>query len=182
MSASDVPTSARIEFRRFDEDLLRAFLESRHADAARLLDAAVEPHWPDTHDAAFLQTRLNDLAYPADAGPWTAYALVRRSLERQMIGHAGFHGPPGMNALGLEGAVEVGYTVFPSSRRLGYATEAATALIDWARRVHGVTEFVASVAPSNAASLATVNKLGFVFVREHDDEVDGLEHVHLLTR
>ena len=55
----------------------------------------------------------------------------------QMIGHAGFHLPPEPLAVALDdptfvgalepasgGAVEMGYTVFPSSRGEGYATEA----------------------------------------------------------
>ena len=97
-----------------------------------------------------------------------------------MIGHAGFHGPPGVNALGLPGAVELGYTVFPESRRMGYATEVAGSLMEWARRAHDIRKFVASVAPTNAESLAVVRKLGLVFVREADDDVDGVEHVYLL--
>ncbi len=98
-----------------------------------------------------------------------------------MIGHAGFHGPPGINALGLAGAVELGYTIFPESRRLGYATEVARSLMDWARGQHGITSFVASVSPDNADSLAVVRRLGFEFVREVHDDVDGVELVHLLT-
>ena len=108
--------------------------------------------------------------------------MVRRSPTRRMIGHAGFHGPPGVNALGLQGAVELGYTVFASFRRMGFAAEVASALIEWAHDAYGVTHFVASVAPSNAASLAVVNRLGFHFVREHEDDSDGLEHVYLLVR
>jgi hypothetical protein len=38
------------------------------------------------------------------------------------------------------------------------------------------------VAPTNAASRGVVRKLGFAFVRETHDDVDGLEHVYLLKR
>jgi RimJ/RimL family protein N-acetyltransferase len=87
-----------------------------------------------------------------------------------MVGYANFHGPPGTNDLGLEGAAEVGYTIFPEHRGQGYATEVARAMLDWARREHGVTEFVSGVAPDNAPSLRVNDKLGFV---PTGDVIDG---------
>jgi [ribosomal protein S5]-alanine N-acetyltransferase len=181
MDHADLVVSPRIELRLFDEALLRAFIERRFDEAARLLDAELEPQWPDEHDAAFLRMRLDDRSRDGDDGTWGVRAVVQQLPSRRMIGHAGFHGPPGVNALGLAGAVELGYTVFPGSRGMGYATEVAGSLMQWAHREHGIREFVASAAPSNAASLAVIRKLGFVFVREAHDDVDGVEHVyHLL--
>ena len=66
--------------------------------------------------------------------------------------------------------------MFPEHRGRGYATEAAAALIAWARG-QGVARFVASVAPANAPSLAIVRKLGFVRTGEQWDDEDGLELV-----
>jgi ribosomal-protein-alanine N-acetyltransferase len=170
----------RVELQLFDEPLLSAFIDGRFDDAARLLQAELEPEWPDAHDAAFLRSRV-DGARDESTAPWGARAIVVQSPVRRMIGHAGFHGPPGVNALELTDAVELGYTVFPASRGAGYATEVARSLMEWARQEHGVTSFVASVSPTNAASLAVVAKLGFRFVREAHDDVDGLEHVYLLV-
>ena len=181
MDQADLVISSRLELRPLDEALLAAFIEGRADEAAGLLDAELEPLWPDEHDAAFLQTRLDDSARHGGVGHWGVRAVVRRSPIRQMIGHAGFHGPPGINALGLADAVELGYTVFPASRGMGYATEVVRSLMDWAQRSHGVLRFVASVAPSNAASLGVVRKLGFTFVREAHDDIDGLEHVYTVT-
>lgn len=180
MDQADLVVSPRVELRLLDAALLTAFIERRIDEAARLLDAELEPHWPDAHDEAFLRTRLDDRAREGGDGPWGARALVRRLPTRRMIGHAGFHGPPGVNALGRGAAVELGYTVFPASRGMGYTTEVARSLMEWAHRAHGIGEFVASVAPTNAESLAVVRKLGFAFVREVHDDVDGLEHVYLL--
>ena len=58
--------------------------------------------------------------------------------DRPFAGHFGFHGPPGVNALRREDAVELGYTVMPEYRRQGYASEAVRVLIDWAHRERGV--------------------------------------------
>jgi RimJ/RimL family protein N-acetyltransferase len=180
MDPDAVIVSSRVDLCLLDAARLAAFIERRFEDAAELLDAELEPQWPDVHDAAFLATRLSDKARHDGWWQWGPRAVVARSPTRRMIGHAGFHGPPGVNALGLAGAVELGYTVFPAWRCMGHATEVARALMNWARREEGVTEFVASVAPTNAESLAVVRKLGFVFVREVVDDVDGPEHVHLL--
>ena len=171
-------SEARFELKLFDEALLSAFIEHRFDQAARLLDADLEPGWPDVHDEAFLRSRLKG-ARDARLRPGGARAVVGLSPTRRMIGHAGFHGPPGVNALGLDRAVELGYTVFPAWTGMGYATEVAGALMKWAGEEHGVTEFVASASPINGASLAVIRKLGFVFIREADDDVDGLEHVYL---
>jgi RimJ/RimL family protein N-acetyltransferase len=94
-----------------------------------------------------------------------------------MVGHAGFHGPPGINGLDAPDAVEVGYTVFPEHRGRGYAQEAVRALMDWAGTEHGMRRFIASVAPDNEPSLAIVRKLGFSQTGEQWDDEDGLELV-----
>ena len=104
-------------------------------------------------------------------------AIVLREPVRKIIGHIGFHGPPGVNGPGTADAVEIGYTVFPDARGLGYAAEAASALIDWAARSHGIRHFIASVAPGNAPSEAIVAKLGFTHTGEQWDEEDGLEWI-----
>lgn len=180
MHDGDRIVSPRVELRLLDEALLTAFVAGRLDVAERLLDADLEPQWPDEHDAAFLRTRLDDRARDGRAERWGARALIRLSPSRRMIGHAGFHGPPGVNALGLAEAVELGYTVFPESRRMGYAAEVVEALTRWARQAHDVTTFVASVSPTNAASQAVVRKLRFEFAIEAHDEIDGLEHVYVL--
>jgi hypothetical protein len=62
---------------------------------------------------------------------------------------------PGVNAIGGEDALEIGYGILPEHRRQGYATEAVEALIGWAR-TQGIDHFVASVAPANEPSLAII--------------------------
>jgi RimJ/RimL family protein N-acetyltransferase len=79
-------------------------------------------------------------------------AIVLRDQQR-MVGHIGCHGAP------TPDGVELAYTVFEPDRLRGYAREACTALIDWARREHGVERFVLSIAPGNEASLALARSL-----------------------
>jgi len=93
-----------------------------------------------------------------------------------MVGHIGFHGPPG-----VIGRAELGYTVRPPFRRRGYASEAAQAMMAWALSRHGVERLYLSISPDNEASIGMAAKLGFRHVGEQVDEEDGLEHVFELV-
>lgn len=137
----------------------------------RALPFAVPADWPDEHDARFLRLRLRQLGTDPQRARWPVYAIV---LGRELVGHIGYHGPPGINARRAENAVEIGYTVFPQHRRQGLATEAVRGVIADARG-RGVACVIASVAPANDPSLALVRRLGFVEVGRHWDEEDGEE-------
>jgi [ribosomal protein S5]-alanine N-acetyltransferase len=138
-----------------------------------VLPYTVPPDWPDEHDARFLRLRLRQLRADPGRADWGVAAIVLREGV-EMIGHIGFHGPPGVNARREPDAVEVGYTVFPDHRRRGLATEAVRALLGYARE-RGVHHFVASVGPENEPSLRLVRGLGFAEVGRHWDEEDGEE-------
>ncbi|WP_375424951.1 GNAT family N-acetyltransferase [uncultured Friedmanniella sp.] len=88
----------------------------------------------------------------------------------QVVGKAGYHGPPDE-----AGMVEVGYAVVPELRRRGYARAALELLLRRAAAEPAVRVVRASVRPDNLASLALIGAYGFVAVGEQDDEEDGLE-------
>jgi len=83
------------------------------------------------------------------------YGIIERDTAT-VVGDIGFIGPPGP-----DGLIEVGYSVIPERRRLGYATEAARAIIDWARRQPGVRTVVAGCDKDNVPSIRTLERLGF---------------------
>jgi [ribosomal protein S5]-alanine N-acetyltransferase len=177
-----VISSERLELILVSPQAIDALLDGRRADAERELDASIPPSWPDEHDAGFLRHRRRQLERAPQAEPWLVRAVILREPVRMMIGHAGFHGQPGVNGKQDPDAVELGYTIFEPHRGRGYATEAAQALMDWASAEKGMHRFIASVAPTNAPSLAIVEKLGFVQTGEQWDEEDGLELVFELNR
>jgi RimJ/RimL family protein N-acetyltransferase len=136
------------------------------------------PDWPDRHDREFLESRAARVADDPGWAQW-AYALTAETVAGwRVVGHAGFHGPPGTNGRGQVDALEIGYTVFVPYRGSGYATEAVEALVAWGRRVHGITVFLASVSPDNAASRAVLDRTGFAHGGEQHDDIDGLELVY----
>ena len=159
----------RLELVWLTADAMDALIGRRRGE----LPYAVPADWPDEHDARFLRLRLRQLRQDAARADWGVAAIVLREAG-EMIGHIGFHGPPGVNARREADAIELGYTVFPEHRRRGYATEAVRGLLGYARE-RGVRRFVASVAPGNEPSLRLVRGLGFVEVGRHWDEGDGEE-------
>jgi ribosomal-protein-alanine N-acetyltransferase len=167
--------SERLELVSISPDFIDALLAERRREAEDAATLKLPDGWPDAHDRGFLRFRLRQMRERPEIQEWFVYAVVLPEGERPMIGHAGFHGPPGVNAVKASDAVEVGYSVFEPYRRRGYATEVVRALIDWASREHGIRRFIASISPENEASLALVRRLGFRGIGRHWDEEDGEE-------
>ena len=159
---------------------LRASLRGDLAEAERHIGLRLPTAWPDLQTV--LALRLGQLESDPALQPWLLRAVGLRS-NREMVGQIGFHSAPG--AAYLEqwspGGVEFGFAIHPAHRRKGYAREAAAALMQWARDIHGVTSFIVTIDPSNEASQALAKELGFVRVGAHVDEVDGPEDVLVLN-
>jgi [ribosomal protein S5]-alanine N-acetyltransferase len=160
-------------------EFIEAVLEDRRDEAAALLDVELPDVFPAPGERGFLGLRLKQMREDARFETWCPHAVV---LDGKMIGHAGYHGPPGSNSTQNPEAVEYGYKIFPAWRGHGYATRAAVMLMDLAEERAGIRHFVLAVAPTNDPSLAIVRKLGFVKTGEQVDEEDGLEHIFELTR
>jgi RimJ/RimL family protein N-acetyltransferase len=143
--------------------------------------------WPDESDRGHLRVWQDRAAAAERNIVWGPRAVV--DAEGRMVGHAGFHLPPrplaealadpsfvGSRQAGIEGAVEIGYTIFPDQRGRGYATEAVTALVDWAGRTSEAPVLLATVRSGNDASVRVLHRVGgFVEIgtcRDDDGEVE----------
>lgn len=71
-------------------------------------------------------------------------------------------GQVGINHGPLFPEKELGWTVYEGFEGLGYATEAAAALRDWARRERGYDALVSYIDPRNRASIRVAERLGAV--------------------
>jgi RimJ/RimL family protein N-acetyltransferase len=152
-------------------EFMRACLEGDLSRASDLIGATLPLDWPG--DAArTLRRRVRQLEANAAEQPWLLRAMVLRNPSRQLVGRIGFHAPPD-----ARGSLEVGYGVERAYRRRGYASEATRAMLGWATAQHGIRHFVASVAPTNVASLALVRRFGFVQTGAQWDDEDGEELV-----
>jgi RimJ/RimL family protein N-acetyltransferase len=173
--------SERLELVPMTAEFVEAALAGGTAETSRIVGAVVPAGWPSDAEHGFLRYRLEQMRRDPALLPWLVRALVLRD-GRGFVGHAGFHGGPGTNGKSVPDAVELGYQVLAEHRGRGLATEAASALIGWARQEHGVRRFIVSIAPGNEPSLAIARKLGFVQTGEQWDDVDGLELVFELVR
>ena len=170
MTPAQIPPEATIRTERLDLVLLtRAWLQA-YADGRPVPGARV--HRPRAASSRIPRRSCaggssSSTANPAEE-PWLLRAIVLRD-SAEAVGYANFHAPPDER-----GMVEIGYTILPSQRRHGYATEAANGMWDWAAR-NGARILRAAISPDNEPSLALVRRAGFVEVGSQIDEIDGLE-------
>ncbi len=101
--------------------------------------------------------------------PWRWGFFVRHRESGNVIGTAGFKGPP--DAAGM---VEIAYGVVPAYEGRGYATEAAAALVRFASQQSAVRLIRAHTRPQPNASTRVLEKCGFRRMAEVDDPEDGL--------
>lgn len=167
-----------IELRPMTPEFLEAALDERPEEAAQLIGVELPEDFPREGAKRFLAMRLRQMLNDSRFLEWCPHVVV---LEGRMIGHAGYHGPPGFNANQDQASVEIGYEIEQPFRGHGYATAAVVELLRLAEE-RGVRHFIASCSPENEPSLAIVRKLGFVQTGQVMDEEDGLEWVFELQR
>ena len=142
-------------------------------------------------DAAFMLKLLNEPAfvrYVGDRGVRTlAQArdyLLQGPINSYRIRGFGLylmelkHAPTPLGICGLIQRdflpdVDIGYALLPEFTAQGYAMEAATAVMAYAKASAGLKRLVAIVAPDNQRSLSLLGKLGFTFERMLTLPADG---------
>jgi ribosomal-protein-alanine N-acetyltransferase len=159
-------------------EFLEAILDGDRERAAEVLAVELPEDVVREGTRRFFELRLRQMREDPRFLEWCPHAVV---LDGTMIGHAGYHGPPGVNANQSADAVEIGYTIETPYRGHGYATAAATELLRRAEE-RGIRHFVACTQPDNEPSLAIIRRLGFRQTGEAMDEEDGLELVFELER
>ena len=181
MTLRDIISSARLDLVSLPASFLEASLAGDSEAAARWLGVEVPSEWLENR--WLIQYRLEQLHLDPSVQPWLLRAVILRQ-ERVMVGHAGFHATPGAQYLEeyAPNGVEMGYTVYPSFRQRGFATEACAALMDWAKRRQPGVRFMVSIRPDNEPSRRIARHFGFEKVGSHVDERDGVEHIFLLPK
>lgn len=177
----DIIHSPRLELIALSPDFLQASLKGDLESASRLIDLVIPIDWLEARWV--MEIRLAQIRENPDLETWLLRAVGLRE-PRTMIGFIGFHTRPGAEYLNsyAPDSVEFGYSIFPEYRRMGFASEAAGALMQWATLEHGVTRFVVSISPANEPSLQLAGKFGFRKVGTVTDSEDRVEDVFLLER
>ena len=100
--------------------------------------------------------------------PWEFGYIVVHAESQRAIGGVSFKGAPGP-----DGLVEIAYGIDEAFQRQGYATEAATALVDFAFADPRVRIVCAHTLRDAVASRGVLEKCGFTHVGEVVDPEDG---------
>ena len=153
--------TARLTLRRFTED-----------DAGFILRLLNEPSFLEFVGDKGVRT-LNDARRYIREGPVACYAeygfglyLVQHREESAEIGMCGLLKRPTLDD------PDIGFGFIPDSWSQGFATEAAHAVLERARDLHGLKRILAITAPNNDASIQVLKKIGLQFektVRLSDD-------------
>jgi RimJ/RimL family protein N-acetyltransferase len=131
---------------------------------SELLGAVVPAGWPpglyDRDAMAYFHVRLTE-GGPTGVGWYSWYAIRRATADAPavLVASGGYFGPPG-----LDGSVEIGYSVVPDYCGQGYATELVGALTNRALGLACVRRVVAEVHERNVASMKVLERCGFVRV------------------
>jgi RimJ/RimL family protein N-acetyltransferase len=105
---------------------------------------------------------------------------VAENQSQNVIGYCGLFFFPDING---RPEVEIGYRLAQAAWRQGYATEAASAVRDFAFFTLGMKRLVALIDPSNAASIRVAKKIGMQY--EADVMFEGYthpDHVYAIAR
>lgn len=100
--------------------------------------------------------------------PWRHGFLIVHRGDNVAIGTAGFKGPADAN-----GIVEIAYGIAPGYEGLGFATEAAAALVEWALATPAVRLVRAQTLPEKNASTQVLTRCGFTWLGAVIDPDDG---------
>lgn len=94
----------------------------------------------------------------ADHAQWDLFGAGALMLEDRDTGNC--LGQVGINSGPLFPEQEIGWLVFPEAEGRGYAFEAASALLDWAKNVKRLNTLVSYVDPQNERSCRLAERLG----------------------
>jgi len=163
--------SPAVSLHRLDLATVDALARGDLSSARSSSGLALDPHLVALGSRGVWQIRSAQLGEHPEHGPWITRILT---LGDEVVGKAGFHGPPEPGT----GMVEIGYSVAPACRRRGLARAAFRLMRAVAAHAADVHVLRATVSPDNVASRGLVLSERLVEVGEQWDEEDGLEIVY----
>jgi ribosomal-protein-alanine N-acetyltransferase len=163
--APDRIESASLYLRRFSIDDAQRMLVLSHQAGMR----AWLPDQVYADEAAAEKVLDYLIAQYDEPDAATGKPLVLGVCDRSdhvLIGHVGLSP--------CDGSVEIGYAIDDAYQGRGLATEAVSAVADWALETLGLPELLAIVASENSGSCRVLEKAGFALLGEGDRALHGV--------
>lgn len=162
--------TTRLELVPATAELIRQEISEPSALGQRL-NADIPANWPPEEVIGVLEffAELMDSGVTGDG--WGIYYWVTlgdTDAPRTLVGSGGFKSKPD------GGQVELGYGTLLQFQGLGYATEAVSALAQWALAQPGMSRVIAEALPENPASVRVLEKSGFHDIGPGEEE--GTRH------
>ena len=124
-----------------------------YAASQIMMETFIEAQTVDVLKAAYTEMLNGCLNHPDQ---WDWYAIWMIELKNGThIGELCFKG------LSADGIAEIGYGISDEYQNNGYATEAVSAVLEWAFSHPEVTAVEAETDPDNTASIKVLEKCGF---------------------
>lgn len=117
--------------------------------------------WPNEDTAGILPIIKKKLSENEGSG-YTSWLYIEKA-SRTIVGDGGFKGKPDS-----EGKIDLGYGVIESKRGMGYATEAARALLNWGLDQAEVKAVTADCLMTNVASFKVLSRIGMIKIKEDE--------------
>lgn len=162
----------RLRLRRFDRN-----------DSAALAplfgDAGVMRFGDGVQTEAWVRHWIEQVIHGYEAKGYGPLAVVEKETA-SLIGYCGLFDFADING---RPEIELGYRLIKQAWGVGYATEAATAVRDYALSELGIKRLVSLIDPANSASIAVARKLGMVY--EADVMLEGYthpDHLHVIKK
>ncbi len=162
--------TARLELVPISLEIVEAVMTEDRATVERVAGAIVPPAWPGRAlvERAFSASLERSRENPEVRLWGDRLMMMREGDARRIVGSVIFHGRPDET-----GICEVGYGVEETWQKLGLATEATKACVDWALAQPGVKACVATTPPWHRASIRVLEKAGFANTRTEEHEMLG---------
>ncbi len=165
-------------FRRY-MDLPWDILETKHCRLRETTVGDVESFWEMYQDSAI--TRYTEGLYPTiEEEEVYIRDYIRNVYHFYEFGvwtilHKGTGGVLGRAGLSVRDGYEepeLGYVIGTAHQRKGYAYEVCRGILEYAAICLGYTQVGALVHKENLASVSLLKKLGFSYVKAHDENMD----------
>jgi RimJ/RimL family protein N-acetyltransferase len=138
-------------------DLVAATLQGKEK-LEKVLGYGVSTEWPNSKYLKRIPAKKTKLEKNPESSIWSRIVIEKESGT--LIGDIGCKGGPDSN-----GIVEIGYSIVPSVRNKGYATEMVIGLTKWLYNHPSITKIIAECLESNEPSAKVLEKSGFKRVR-----------------